>query len=769
MRPLTMLFSALMLFALTNMHAQKITGYVYDQHNQPLPGANVAIQDADRGDQTNRNGQFEISIEPGTHTVRASFTGYEPVRKEVTVNADETVRLDIRLRQQLMKLESVTIKGVRAGEDAPIAQTTINKQQIEDEFAGQDAQFILSETAPSIVTYSEAGTNFSNYGGMRMRGIDQTRINITLNGVPLNDMLDQGVFFSNFTDFANSMESVQVQRGVGFSTNGTASYAGSINFESEQIRQPNPEANVQLNAGSFNTYRASAEVESGMIEDKFAFYGRMTNFTTDGYRYHSGTDAWSMFFSGGYFGEKDMLKVNAFNGRTKSNLAYFPVPQPLIDDDPRTNLNYPQDRDNFGQYFTQVQYTRFASEELSFSGSAYVGGAGGDFPFGLDSNFATSGPLAQQINYPLTNEHYGFFGNVNYLGEKLSLKGGIHTYLFQRRNWEYIIPNSTMTIYDDSSSKDEISAFVNAEYNFGRLTVFGDVQVRSTNMQFHPDYRFISQAADIPTYNYTFVNPKIGLNYNITESLSAYASFGRTGREPTKFDIFGSSTRLDSTNLAAVQDENTIKPEFVNDFEGGVRYRSENFSGRVNLFWMDFRNKIEPIGERLVFVQLRKNMPQSYRRGVEIEGRWQSDAGLYLNGFLSIIDARIEEYAPDNRPTDEVFENVRPALTPPFLGQLTAGYNWNDQMEISITGRYTEEMYIEPTNQENLTVPSSFVLDARLSWNFWKDHQLVLQAGNLFDALYYTYGEVGSHQGETVPAYYVQPPRNVNVMLNMRF
>ena len=760
---------ALLFSAAQSLAAQQVSGRVTDaQTGEPLIGANVLAENYNTGTATDSSGRYQLKLpEPGSVDISVSFIGYQGSAQSLMVLKNQKLKLNFKLKARETELDEITVQAVQAQSDAPIAQTNLKKKDLEREFSGQDAQFLLTETAPSIITYSEAGTNFSNYGGMRMRGIDQSRLNITLNGAPLNDMLDQGVFFSNFTDIANSLSAVQVQRGVGFSTNGSASFGGSVNFQSENIWQKKPSTGVQLNAGSFNTFRGSAEYKSGLVDDKFAFYGRMTNFTTDGYRYHSGTDSWSMFFSGGYRGEKDLIKITAFNGRSRSNLSYTPVPEPLINQDPRTNVNFEQDRDNFGQQFVQLQYTRNINPKLNFNGSLYYGGAGGDFPFGLGDSL---GNFSGQINYPLQNRHYGFYANALYSDDRFAIKGGLHGYIFNRENWETMLPNSAQRIYSDSTQKNEISGFVNAEYDFGLVKLFADVQVRQTNIDFYPDRRFVAPAAEIPTYDYTFINPKVGINFRVNKKLMAYASFGRTGREPTKFDLFGGSTRLDSTNLQPYQRQNNVEPEYVNDFEGGLRYQNKALSGRLNFFWMDFEDKIEPIGERLDqfgFVQLRKNVPQSFRRGVELEGSYQTQSGLYFRGFLTYIDAEIEEYAPED--ANQVYTDVRPALTPEFQGQLTAGYHWLDYLDVSLTGRYLSEQFIEPTNQENLKVPSSFVLDSRISWNFWKEHRITLRVNNILDQLYYTYGEVGSFQGQTVPAYFVQPPRNFSVMLDMRF
>ncbi len=753
------------------MMGQTIEGFVTDENDQPIEGAAALVKGAESTAFTDQIGFFSINAYTGIITVVITAPGYQTLEREVEITKEEVYVFNFTLKsRQFLNLPEVNVQAIRAGVDAPVAQTTVDIEGIEASFNGQDGAFLLQELSPSLIAYSEAGTNFSNYGQFRLRGIDQTRVNITLNGIPLNDMLDQGVFFSNFPDFANSIQSVQIQRGVGTSTNGTSSFAGSINFESIQTHdQAEPSTQLQLNVGSFNTYRASAEFKSGLIKDNWAFYGRFTNSTTDGYRYHSGSDSWSMFFSGGYLDEKNLFRITAFNGRTQSNLAYFPVPLPLIEQDPRTNLNFAEDRDNFGQQLVQLEYSRQLSSQWSAAANLYYGAAGGDFPFGLDSLFGSSGPLNDQINFPLQNRHLGLMVNTQYQSNQLSFSAGLHAYRFQRRNWEYFIPNSLDAYYDDSTQKQEASLFAKADFQLGPVNLYADIQGRSVAIDYFPDFRYVPEEAEIPTYRYFFLNPKLGARVKLGYLLSAYASYGRSSREPTKFDLFSGSAQLNSDNLAAYQDTENVLPEEVNDFEAGLQWKYPGFHADVNLFWMEFRNEIAATGERLDafgFVVLRQNVPSSFRRGVEIAAQWNSLGGLFVGGTASFTDARIREFS--DAALDSTYFNVRPVLTPAWQGQLNLGYQLG-LGEISLNARYIGEQFIEPTNQANLTVPSSFVLGAHLRLEVIEDWVVEADVYNLLNTLYYTYGEVGFFDGQTVPSYFVQPPRSFNLQVTYQF
>src|SRR5699024_3218986 len=286
----------------TSLQAQTIRGKVLNKEtNEPIVGANILVTGTNKGTVTDTDGEFAISVPQEAETLRISYVGYET--RQTVFEDNMTIYL-----QPSLRLEEILIRGVRAEKDDPVAQSTIHKKELKSVYNGEQPAFYLEDLTPAVTSTSESGTKLANYGSMRLRGLDQMRINMTLNGVPLNDMIAQNVVFSNFTDISGSFESVQVQRGVGTSSSGTASYAGSINFEGrEQGGQ------LELGAGSYNSYRFNADISSGMIDDHWSFYGAFSRITSDGYRYHTNTDARSFFFSGGYFGENDMIKVNAFD------------------------------------------------------------------------------------------------------------------------------------------------------------------------------------------------------------------------------------------------------------------------------------------------------------------------------------------------------------------------------------------------------------------------------------------------------------------------
>ncbi len=753
-----------------------IHGTVTDaETSELLPGVNVYTGNKRSGTVTDQNGSFTLKVDRPSSLVIFSYVGY---RTDSVIWKGEK-ELEIHL-QPAINLEEIIIMAIRADADAPVAKTDLNRKDIQSIYVGQDVEYVLQNTVPSIISYSESGTNFSNYGQFRLRGIDQSRINITLNGMPLNDMIDQGVFFSNFTDFSNNVQTVQVQRGVGTSSNGTASYAGSVNFESVNIRTEKPSAELELVGGSFGTYRASAEVRTGLMKNKLSLYSRFSAFTSGGYRHHTTTSSYSFYISGGYFGQKDLIKFTGFSGRSKNGLAYLPVAITDIEKDPKTNYVNENDIDDFGQWAFQLQHTHLFDDRWSLASTLYAGGAGGDFPVSYttyDTLYQPGTPPYQirerleQINYPLTNRHYGLISNLNFTSrnDRWLAYGGLHMYTFRRNNYESVLPDDAHPYYHEKSWKNELSFFAKTVYHVKRLRIYGDLQFRTLALYITPDINLLPAEPDI-VKNWTFLNPRIGINYRFHKSMGLYLSWGRNGREPTKIDILG-GYQLNPSNLPSVK-SNAVKPEFVNDIESGIQFHGKALKGQINLFYMFFKDEIAPIGEYVPegFIQLRKNMPNSYRRGLEMDLKWKINHTFDLDGNATFMQSSIREYAPEG--ADQVYYNVTQPLSPEWMFQVNFTAHLLRRFTVAFGERYVGDSYLEPTNDPRFTMPSFFVTNARLSYSFGKGHMADVFINNIFNVRYYTYGapvDINWDGSFDEPGYFVQPPRNAFARLILKF
>lgn len=666
-----------------------------------------------------------------------------------------------------IRLEEVSVLGTRAQENTPVTKVTVREAELEEIDLGQDAALHLERISPSIVTYSDAGTNFGNYQNFRLRGMDQTRINITLNGVPLNDMLDQGVFFSNFIDFSNSMESIQVQRGVGTSTNGTSSYAGSINYESKSLYDEKPEAGLRITGGSFGSLGLAAEANTGKTEKGLSAYGRMSRNVSSGYKDYSGSTANSFFFSGGYLGEKHIIKFTGFAGKTQNHQSYTPVPKSQIDRNPKTNLNHPNDVDDFEQEMAQLQYINFINNELSFTSTVYYSGARGYFPFTF---------FGAQYNYGIRNDQYGAMSSLSWNKDSWKVNGGIHAYIFNRENETSVSPDLEFPYYKDESEKDEISAFIKAEKNLKGtgLTLFGDVQVRSVNLAFISDSLEFYNNSERAERSFLFLNPKIGATYSLNERNSVYLAAGITEREPTRTDIFGGADAVYGFNYQNIISEDSMQSETVNDLELGYNYRSAKIRLQLNAFYMDFQNEISVVGglANNSYVFIRQNVASSQRYGLEMNLDMEPIDNLKFRLMATYLETNVNEF--DNGL--ETLKNVKHAFAPNLNIRPEVSYTLFDKLTIGFGSRFLSESFMELSNDPDFIIPESMIFNSWLTYQFNDNIDMGIWLNNITDEVYFTDGApVNSLSGNTgaipipEPGYRIQAPRNIFGKVNFRF
>ena len=678
-----------------------------------------------------------------------------------TPPVDSVLTDSLRVRQA-HRLESMQITAIRGGA-APISEKTIDRAELQRRYAGQETPILL-QSAPGIISYAESGSA-SNYSYMRLRGIDQTRINITLDGIPLNEPEDQGLFFSNFPDFANSIGTVQVQRGVGSSTHGVASFAGSVNFESIPVAGVPRGGEVQLTRGSYNTSRGSVVLQSGLTQRGLAGYVRGSAQRTDGYRYNSGNTSRSAFASGAWFGARDVVKATLLTGLSSNDQAYLASPLSILRDNPRDNP-YGNDAasrvdDRFHQHLASVAWTRALSSSVSIATTAYGFDAGGwyDVPSG-------TGP-GEEYNYNLHSQWGGIIGALDVTTENANGSIGLNIGRYRRNHWLYQRPDLASRLHDNTGYKDEQSIFAKGAMTRGRTTVFGDLQLRLAQFRYRP-----TDESGVPhaSVRWSFLNPKAGLSVRITDALGAYASVGMSGREPTRADMFAGADDVDSITARSVLPLTRVRPERVRDAEAGVTWRGSVVRAQANLFLMDFRNEIAPIGEiNEIGYHLRKNVARSLRRGMEADLSVQATRTVSLVATAALTDARIRDYRDE--ATDEVFHDVTALMTPTFVSSHGVHTDVTPWLSFDVDGRYTSRMMLTNTDDARFVVPASWYADAGLTLRVARQSVLI-QLRNVFDRRVYTGGYPGQATGSTDPAamepyYYVLAPRNLTV--NARF
>lgn len=738
-----MWFSLFLLLALV-----PVRGTVRDAVTRaPLAGVVVQVAGRTAGTATDADGRFSLEAHVPAR-LRFTRVGYVALELAVTDSV-----LDVFLVPAVRSLEGVTVTALRAeggGNEAPITQRIVSRDELERRYSGQEIPLLLTNLTPSLTSYSDGGA-FSNYTYLRLRGIDQSRINITLDGVPLNDAEDQGVFFSNFPDFANSVQSVQVQRGVGTSSQGTAAYAGSVNFESVALAGSTRRGEVQLSRGAFDTNRGSAEWQSGLLSSGLAFYGRLSTQQTDGFRYHSGNRSAGGFGSAGYFGARTSVKVTALTGVSRNQMAYLASPVEEIRRDPRHNALTPEERDRFTQSMVSATATRLVASSASVTATAYTLGAGGDYDVLIGDAL---------WNFNLTSRATGGFATWNATRGTVTASAGVHGSRYARDHFLLVRPDVATEQYRNTGEKDEASAFAKASWERGALVLFGDAQLRRAWYRYLPD---AGAGIGRRSIAWTFVNPKVGATYRLRPTLSLYATVGSNGREPTRNDMLAGFDNLDTTNADFVGTFSRVRPERVQDVEAGLTYRARALDLGANVYSMDFRHEITPIGElSYIGLPLRKNVRASHRRGVEVDATYRGWSRVLVAGSVAWSRNRIAEYVDD--ATGERFRDVPPLLTPTFLANHSAELQVARGLSLGADGRYLSRSFLANTGDRRFVTPPAYLLDGALTWRVGS-HAILAQVRNVLDRELFT----GGYTDGATSYYYLQARRNLIVTVRAGF
>jgi iron complex outermembrane receptor protein len=655
-------------------------------------------------------------------------------------------------------LEAVVIKAVRSSAASPAAQHTVTRDEIVKTYLGQDAPLALT-SAPSMTSYSDAG-GFSGYSYVRLRGIDQTRLNITVDGVPLNDPEDQVLYFSNVPDFLNSMQSVQIQRGVGASTFGTASYAGSMNFQSIPLAATPRGGEIDLSGGAYNTMRGSAQYATGVSDGGWAAYGRVSKQHTDGYRRHSGNDAQSAFASAGWFGAHDVLKFTGFAGVSGTREAYLAASESDLALDRRINPLTDAEGDRFHQEMASVQYSHALTEGATVTVTGYRNSAAGAFDVNVGS--AADGSAIID-NFYLAHVWYGVVSALSVQRGPATLELGVHVSDYHREHAMAVRPTLTDREYTNVGFKQEQSGFAKLAYDVGAFRLSGDVQVRRAAFRYQPSTNAgIGQA----TVDWSFVNPKAGVSWHAPGSarpLTLFASYGRTQREPARGDLFAGADDLNADNAASILPLTRVRPETVHDLEAGASWVDAGFTLSVNVFSMEFRDEIAPIGElSLTGSPLRQNVPASYRRGLEFDGSWRVSDRVTASGNLTIMKARILAYT--DQGSGNTYLDVAPLLTPPVIANQRVEVRLTHSVSLIAGGRYVDRSYLANDGDSQFMTPAFWMFDGTLAWRRG-DTEVRLQMFNVLDATAYA----GGYRDATTRFFYPIASRNMMVGARVGF
>ena len=683
-----------------------------------------------------------------------------------------------------ISLEEVLLTGIRAKEDIPVTFTNLSRQDLAPRNLGQDIPILLNYL-PGVVTTSDAGAGIG-YTGIRVRGTDATRVNVTINGIPFNDSESQGTFWVNLPDFASSVEAIQLQRGVGTSTNGSAAFGASLNLETDAV-QNKAFASLSSSVGSFNSFKNTLRFSTGKINEGFTFSGRLSQINSDGYIDRATSDLDAYFFQGTFQDESTLIKALVFGGQEVTYQAYWGIDAVTLQTNRTYNTGgeiynesgnrndfYDNQVDNYAQEHYQFHWNERLNSNWNFTlGLNYTHGSGFYEEYNdlwYDQNISFSG--ATSFDYlqlkPFTigdtiisdsenisqkwldNDYYVITLGLNYNTEDTSLNfGGLYSYyvgdhfgdLIWGQNLGEVLPNHRF--YENQGIKKEGSFFAKATQTLSEgFTGFIDLQLRSIGYQVSG--QIVGPASFSVDDNFVFFNPKAGLTYEVASGQKLYFSYAKAQREPNRTDY----------------ENGNPKPEKLDDFELGWRINTPKLQAQTNVYWMEYKDQLVLTGAiDAVGSPIRQNVGKSRRIGIELEFKinlnsnwlWQPNIALSSNQNLDFYFKR-----------DGVLENLgktQLAYSPNLVGGNAIMYVPSTRFQIGLLSKYVGKQYMGNIDSENSTLSAYFVndLSAVYTWqpNKWiQEIQWSLLVNNIFNAQYesngyfYTFDDTWSAPGQ---------------------
>lgn len=662
-------------------------------------------------------------------------------------------------------LEEVNVKSTIAGEKTPMTFTNISEKEIEKTNLGQDLPYLISLT-PSVVSSSDAGAGIG-YTYMTIRGTDASRINVTINGIPLNDSESQGVWWVNMPDFTSSVSNIQIQRGVGTSTNGGSAFGATVNLQTDGLKKEKY-FTTSNSVGSFNSVKNNVEFGTGLLNGKFTLDGRLSQITSDGFIDRAASDLKSAYFSAGYYGESSTLKAIIFTGKERTYQAWYGVPGQYSDSLPNFNpYNYEDEVDDYGQTHFQLHYNKkFSTKTYLNLATHYTKGGGyyqqyigtqhnsilynGDYIFGqnelayygledeiVDGDTISISNLVRRKW--LDNDFYGTTFSLNHSTNKLNLILGGAANNYVGRHYGKVISTEIHgdldhEYYRNEATKKDLNLYVKVDYDLtNKLNAYLDLQARFVDYTFE-GFNSNGEVSD-QTVNLKFFNPKYGLFYSLSDNSSFYASYSEGKREPNRNDYVESSPN------------SRPNPETLYDTEIGYKYHSNNMAFGINLYNMDYKNQLVKTGAiNDVGSSVHSNIQDSYRKGIELEAAVKLTSKLSWNGNLTIAENKIVEHTEfiDNWDTwgkDETsYQNTDISFSPNQIAASQFNYVVSDKLNASIITKHVGSQYIDNTQSTERMLDAytvnNLVFSYKLNLKKVKEARITLLVNNVLDHQY---------------------------------
>ena len=688
-----------------------------------------------------------------------------------------------KLSDTLM-LDNIEVTSIRAADKAPFTKTNISKQQIEKINLGQDLPFILNQT-PSVVVNSDAG-NGVGYTGIHIRGTDASRINVTLNGIPYNDAESQGTYFVDLPDLASSLNSIQIQRGVGTSSNGAGAFGGTINLSTNEV---NKEKYAEFNNsyGSFNTWKNTLKVGSGLLANHFLIDARVSKITSDGYIDRATSNLQSFYTSVAYVNQNSSLRFNILSGKEKTYQAWYGIPQSYLDSNRTYNpagtekpgAPYANETDNYIQTHYQLFYNRKVNSFLSFNVAAFLSRGKGYYEEYRAGQAFSDYSLPDVINGTdtitttdlirrlwLDNYFYGSVFSLQYHQNKtqFTFGGGLTKYdgkHYDIVTWAQQGFPKDYKYFNAPAEKNDYNLYAKVMQTLGSgFTGFLDLQGRFIKYKING---FESHPAMNVEKNYSFFNPKMGISFN-KNNYQAYASFSVAAKEPNRDDFEAGITQIP-------------KPEILYDLETGIERKNELFNYGVTFYYMYYHNQLVNTGKiNDVGSYTRTNAPESYRAGIELQADAKLTNWISVLGNISFSENKIKnftEYVDDydnGIQKQNNYHNTNISFSPGVVGSAGINIIPLKNAEINFQSKYVGRQFLDNTSHISRSIDPYFVQNVRLSYSLlkkvFKEVDFIFQVNNVFNKKYesngYTYNYI--YGGEFTVENYYYPMAGTNFM-----
>jgi len=760
-----------------------LSGSVRDERGAALEGATVQVIELQKAAVTDEFGDFAIAgLKAGDYTLTVRFVGFEAGKVGVRVPGDKVI---ISMAESSQITDEVVVYATRANDKTPTTFTNVSGLSLRKQNFGQDMPMLLNWT-PSVTTTSDAGAGVG-YTGIRIRGTDATRINVTINGISYNDSESQGTYWVDIPDIASSTQSVQIQRGVGTSTNGAGAFGGTVNVQTLS-QQRDPYAEGVLGFGSFNTQRYMLRAGTGLINDRWTFDGRVSKIRSDGYIDRASSDLSSYYFSAGYYGNSTVVKAITFGGHETTYQSWNGNDAETMKTDRTFNsagalwgadgvIGY---YDNEVDDYRQDHYQLHVTQELSGHWNAnfslhYTHGSGYYEQYKQDQTFADMGLPdlvigAETISSGdfivrkwLDNHFYGGTFSFNYEYDKTAVTiGGAYNQYGNARHfgeivWGEYAENVPIRYhyYEGESKKNDGNFFAKVNYQLtGSLNAYADIQWRNVN--YHTSGIDDNQAAYNFTDTFNFINPKAGLTYTVSALDQLHASYAVANREPNRTDYLNG----------------TLKPksERLGNIEAGWDRTSEKYGLGLNYYFMDYSNQLVLTGELdNVGNPIRANVGKSFRTGVEANGlvKFADKLSWSVNATWSMN--RNVDYVFTDLSGTTVTKNTAIILSPSWIAGSQLSWNVIPNFSVALLTKYVGKQFLDNTENDDLSLDPYLINDVRFSYAIQpkgiKGIDISLLVNNIFNVEYSSNGAVW----DGYAYYYPQAGINVMAMMGVRF